>query len=95
MMEESECAQVTGQYTSADFDKLLDQARVEPNTDRRVQLYRQAEQLLMSEAAVIPLWYGKNYYVVKTTVKGWRVSLQNIPDLVFVNAVLIDVWFAS
>jgi oligopeptide transport system substrate-binding protein len=47
-----------GHYLSPRFDKLLDQARNEPNAAKRQILYIDAERILCEEqAAIIPLYY--------------------------------------
>lgn len=48
-------------WASPDFDKLVDQAAVEPDVAKRLALYRQAEELLVkTDAAIIPIyWYTR------------------------------------
>lgn len=69
-----------GLYKNTQFDSLLEQARTEQDANKRVQLYRQAESLLMDDAAAIPLWYPRNYNIVSTSVRNWFLSAQNVPD---------------
>jgi oligopeptide transport system substrate-binding protein len=54
--------QNTGNYNNPDFDALVDQARVETDTDVRHDLYVQAEDLMIvQDAAMIPIyWYTTN-----------------------------------
>ncbi len=40
----------------------------------RVQLYQQAEQLLVNQVAAIPLYQYRTVYVVRTRVVNWRVA---------------------
>lgn len=81
----SQSANNAGYYRNAAFDKLLDQARIEQDSGKRVQLYREAEQLMMDDIAAVPLWFGKNYNLVRPEVKSWFLSAQNVPDLVGVT----------
>src|SRR5581483_9938674 len=48
-----------GNYSNPEFDKLVDQADVEPNLDKRYPLYQQAEQIALNEVGWLPLYYGK------------------------------------
>jgi peptide/nickel transport system substrate-binding protein/oligopeptide transport system substrate-binding protein len=44
-------------YSNPVVDDLLLQARKEPDLQRRVQVYRRAEQVILDEAPIIPLWH--------------------------------------
>ncbi len=71
-----------GAYSNPDADKILEEARVEPDVDRRVQLYRQAEELIVNDAAWVPLWYqGERYVLVKPQIKDYRVTPMIVPKL--------------
>ncbi len=63
-----------GEYSSTKFDSLLEQAAVETDTVKSMTLYQQAEQVLIDDTACIPLWFGRNYTLVKTYVKGYQPS---------------------
>ncbi len=57
--------QYTG-WQSADYEKLMTQARTEPDETRRSELYREAEQILLSDVvAVAPLQYYDRTVLVK------------------------------
>jgi oligopeptide transport system substrate-binding protein len=61
-----------GEYSNSQVDTLLDRAGVELDTAKSVSLYQQAEQLLIDDTACIPLYFGRNYYLVKPYVKGYQ-----------------------
>ncbi len=63
-----------GGYVSRDVDGLLDKAGMEKDTNNSLTLYRQAEQKIVDDAACIPLWFGRNYYLVQPYVKGYSVN---------------------
>jgi len=70
-----------GGYASQELDRLLEAARVERDETRRLALYRQAEQMLVSDAPVIPLVTGRDYWLVKPYVKGVKRPPLVIPWL--------------
>jgi oligopeptide transport system substrate-binding protein len=70
-----------GAYANAQVDGLLEEARAEQDVERRMGLYRQAEELLLADAAAIPLWYGNSYLLVKPYVKGYALTAHGLPDL--------------
>ena len=71
-----------GAYANARVDRLLEQARVEQDVQRRIQLYQEAERLITEEAFIIPLWYtGEQKALVKPYVKGYRFTPMILPKL--------------
>jgi oligopeptide transport system substrate-binding protein len=71
----------TGNYSSAQVDALLDQAGVEQNEATRFAMYQQAEQKIVDEAACLPLWFGKNYLLVRPYVKNYTLDVQGVSTL--------------
>ncbi len=71
----------TGNYSNPEVDAMLDQAGVEPDETTRFTLYRQAEQILVDEAACLPLWFDKTYLLIKPYVKNYKLDAQGIPTL--------------
>ena len=63
-----------GEYSNPDVDALLEKAAVEQDNDRGLKLYQQAEQKLVEDAACLPLWFGRNYVLIKPYIKGYSVN---------------------
>jgi oligopeptide transport system substrate-binding protein len=63
-----------GQYSNMQADVLMDMAAVENDEVVSLELYRQAEQILVSDAACIPLYFGRDYILVKPYVKGYEIN---------------------
>ena len=63
-----------GQYSNPEVDALLQMANVEPDSEASLGLYQQAEQLLVDDAACLPLWFGENYVLVKPYVSGYELN---------------------
>jgi oligopeptide transport system substrate-binding protein len=76
-----------GEYSNAEVDALLDRAGVELDRDQSLALYQQAEQKLVEDAACIPLWFDKNYFLVKPYVTGYNLGPQGLAML---NTVSIE-----
>jgi len=76
-----------GEYSDPEIDALLDRAGIELDRNLSLGLYRQAEQKLVRDAATLPLWFGKNYILVKPYVKGYRLNPQG---LVMLNSVSVE-----
>lgn len=60
-----------GGYSSPEVDALVEKANTEMDTNRSFMLYQEAEKKLVDDAACIPLWFGKDYTLVKPYVKGY------------------------
>jgi oligopeptide transport system substrate-binding protein len=64
-----------GGYSNPDFDALLEEATAETDYDASLALYQQAEQMLVADAACLPLCFGVNYMLVKPYVSGYQLNL--------------------
>ncbi|NJM06891.1 hypothetical protein HC891_12950 [Candidatus Gracilibacteria bacterium] len=72
-------------YTSPEVDALLDQAAVSGDEAERFQLYQQAEQLIIADAPVIPLYHDVEHTLVKPYVQGLTITPMGIIDLASVE----------
>jgi ABC-type transport system substrate-binding protein len=64
-----------GGWSNATFDHLVDRAdRLSGTSGERLQLYRQAEEIAMSQGAVIPLVNPKAGILMRTDVHGLTIS---------------------
>jgi oligopeptide transport system substrate-binding protein len=57
-------------WKSAQYDRLCAEAQRETNEPRRLQLLSQAENILLNEAPIIPLYTYVNSYMFRDNVKG-------------------------
>ena len=62
------------QYCNPDFDALMAQAAAEPDQDKQVALYNQAQTILMNDAAFLPLRFGLTVYEVQPYVGGLTIT---------------------
>ena len=62
------------EYSNPEVDTLLDRAALETDGDLSLDLYQQIEQMLVDDAACLPLWFGMNYILVKPYVKGYELN---------------------
>ena len=81
----TESAQNHGGYSNPDVDALLDQARITQDVGERQALYQQAEQLILEDAAWIPLYFGVENWLVKPYVQGFEAPPIKIPKFQYVS----------
>ncbi len=68
-------------YNNPKFDKLFDAALKENNDSLRYELYREADQLMIRDAPVVPLWYDEVVHFVQPYVKGFDANALNLLEL--------------
>src|SRR6476661_3599235 len=68
-------------YSSKQFDALFEKAIRETNDSLRYQLYQQADQVMMEDAPVVPLWYDKVVHLVQPSVSGFEPNALNLLEL--------------
>jgi len=64
-----------GGYSNQEVDSILQLASQQQDMDDSFELYRQAEQIMVTDAACIPLWTGKSYVLIKPYVEGYSLNL--------------------
>lgn len=60
-----------GGYSNPDLDALLESARVEPDVTKRIEMYQQAERIIVDDAPVLFLTHSLSYQLVQPYVKGF------------------------
>lgn len=72
-------------YGSSEVDRLLDRAATEPDAAVRIELYREAERLIIQDAIWMTMTHGKSYILTKPWVKGLIHPPMVIPRLKYVS----------
>ncbi|MFC2051434.1 peptide ABC transporter substrate-binding protein [Chloroflexota bacterium] len=75
------------EYSNPEVDSLLERASVEQDNEMSLALYRQAEQKLVDDAACLPIYFGRNYVLVKPYIKGYDLNPMGV---VMLNRVSIE-----
>lgn len=68
-------------YQNREFDKLYEQALTETNDTIRYSLYQQMDQMVISDAPIIPLWYDMAIHLVNLRVSGFQPNALNLLEL--------------
>lgn len=67
-------------WVHAQYDKLIDTAKTTNDGKARYKALHAAEQLLMNEMPIIPIYFYTRPYVIKPWVKGVRYSAVGLVD---------------
>ena len=73
-MKTGDFPSVSGNYSSEEYDSLIDSLSGEGDNAKRLEIYSQAEQVLFDDCALIPLYYSTKEYFVQNWVKDFRWS---------------------
>jgi oligopeptide transport system substrate-binding protein len=69
------------------YDDLLEQANREADQAKRLRIFEQAEQILLDEAPIVPLYVITNQFLFRDNVKGINLSPRNMTLLKAVEVV--------
>ncbi len=68
-------------YHNPKFDAVFEKAMAETNDSARYALYQQADQIMMEDAPVVPLWYDVVMHLVQPNVSGFNPNALNLLEL--------------
>jgi oligopeptide transport system substrate-binding protein len=69
----------SGGYSNPQLDALLEQARVERDVNTRMNMYHQAEQMIVDDAPVLFTTHSLSYELVKPYLKGYIFTPISVP----------------
>ncbi len=67
-----------GEYDSSKFEALVDRSDHERDAAARETLLRQAEQTLLDDVALVPVFFGVTRNLVSSQIKGWKDNNVNV-----------------
>ena len=70
-------AQNYGDYSNPKVDALLNAADHEPDVGRRAGYLRQAESIILDDAAVTPIYFFVSKNLVNPAITGWKDNIVN------------------
>ncbi|HSM71607.1 MAG TPA: peptide ABC transporter substrate-binding protein [Anaerolineales bacterium] len=68
-----------GGYNNPKLDALLESARIEQDVTKRIEMYQQAEQMIVDDAAALFTVHWLSYELVKPYVQGYVLTPIDIP----------------
>ncbi len=75
----------SSRYVNKEYDKLYDDAISSIDEAKKNELCLKAEQMMLNDAPIIPLWYNENYRLLQTTISGYQPSVMHIQNLIHVK----------
>jgi len=56
------------------YERLLEEARYIADREKRMALYQQADGILVEDAAIVPIYYGRHHMLIKPWVRRFSPS---------------------
>lgn len=72
-------------YSNKKYDDLIAAAAKEQNKQRRLAIFQQAEDILLDDLPVIPIYIYTRVYLKSPVVKGWNPNIEDIHPLKYVS----------
>ncbi len=72
-------------YSNPDVDALLREALTETDAERRVDLYRQAEDIILADVPWFPLFFDQFHALIKPYVNNYLIPASIVPRLRFIS----------
>ncbi len=63
-----------GYYTNSDLDQILERGRSSKNSKERLEIYREVQDLVFKELAIIPLWHENQIHIVHPRIEGYELN---------------------
>lgn len=67
-------------YKNPKFDQIFELALRETNDDKRNELFREADQIAMDDAAIIPLYYEESIRLLQSDVENFPINPMEYRD---------------
>jgi len=77
----SDSPQNNPQFNNQDYDNYIATALKTVNEEKRHELYKKAETILLDEAPIIPIYTYSEAYLLHTDVKGWYPTTMDLHPL--------------
>ena len=74
-------------YSNAEYDKLIDDAKNSADQKVRMDAMRKAEDILMKDMPIVPVYHYTKNYLVKPNIKGVYKTLLFAPTLTYAEVV--------
>lgn len=68
-------------YKNTKFDSVFETSLQEVNESKRMELYRQADQIMIDDAAILPIFYDENTRLIHTYVKNFPSNAMEYRDM--------------
>jgi oligopeptide transport system substrate-binding protein len=72
-------------YSNKAYDELIDAAKKERNAQKRFAIFQKAEDILLEELPVLPIYIYARNYLLSNDVQGWYPNIEDIHPLKYIS----------
>lgn len=65
-------------WSNAEYDRMIKAAAQEADPEKRMQIFRQSERILMDELPILPIYFYVSKNMVKPYVRGFYNNIQDV-----------------
>lgn len=62
-------------WSNTEYDRLIEQAAASSDPGERFEAFQQAEEILMREAPIMPVYFYRSKSLIQPSVRGWNPTL--------------------
>lgn len=72
-------------YVNKEYDALLAAASTEKNSKKRLEIFQKAENMLMEDLPILPIYIYSRNYLRSNSIVGWDDNIEDIHPLKYVS----------
>lgn len=80
----------SSRFVNNEFDSYFEQAISTIDEKKRNELTLKAEQILINEVPIVPLWYNENYRLFQSNIIDYQPNIMHLHDLSKVKKISIN-----
>ena len=66
-----------GNYSNPEYDALLEQASQEQDLEKRAEIFAQAEEIMLQDYPITPMWFEVTKNLVNPNLDGWAENAED------------------
>lgn len=72
-------------YSNTKYDELIEAAKKERNSQKRFTIFQKAEDILLEDLPVLPIYIYSRNYLLSNSVQGWYPNIEDIHPLKYIS----------
>ncbi|MFM8316600.1 MAG: peptide ABC transporter substrate-binding protein [Deltaproteobacteria bacterium] len=72
-------------YSNATYDQLIEAAKKETNPKKRFAIFQKAEDILLEDLPIMPIYIYSRNYLLSNEVQGWHPNIEDIHPLKYIS----------
>ena len=65
-------------WSNAEYDGLIKEAGRTVDTAKRLEIFQRAEELLLAESPIMPIYFYTRVHLLHPSLKGWKANMLDL-----------------